>query len=107
MFLSLGSVVLNFGILLIYCLGALLPWRFVSTLAPIFYFLFFIALWRIPEPKPPQRQKGTQEDTREALMRYLVCVIISLLYVVMLEGRRMLTRKSFRCRTPGNSQVTD
>ena len=74
MFLSLGSVVLNFGILVVYCLGALFPWRFVSMLAPIFYFLFFIALWTVPQPQPkPQlSHRGTEEDASEALTRYLV-----------------------------------
>ena len=69
MFLSLGSVVLNFGILVIYCLGALLPWRFVSMLAPLFYLLFFIALWMIPEPKPPRSHRGEDDGTMEALTR--------------------------------------
>ena len=94
MFLSLGSVVLNFGILVIYCLGAFFPWRFVSTLAPIFYFLFFIALWRIDEPEPNPTHRRTQEDSegfRNSLMRYLFTSLSpsSQLYVVILvKGRR-------------------
>ena len=69
MFLSLGSVVLNFGILIIYCLGAFFPWRFVSSLPPLFYILFFIALWGIDEPEPNLIHRRTQEEIRNPLMR--------------------------------------
>ena len=79
MFLSLGSVVLNFGILIIYCLGAFFPWRFVSSLPPLLYILFFIALWRIDDHKHNLIRRRTQEESegiRKALVRYLVYIII-------------------------------
>merc|ERR1711953_694707 len=38
-------------------------------LAPLLYLLFFIALWMIPEPKPPRSHRGEDEGTMEALTR--------------------------------------
>ena len=74
MFLSLGSVVLNFGILVIYCLGAFFPWRLVSSLPPLLYILFFIALWRVDDQlQPPRVHRRSQEDSEGiniSVMRY-------------------------------------
>ena len=97
MFLSLGSVVLNFGILIIYCLGAFFPWRFVSSLPPLAYILFFIALLGLDEPEPNLIHRRTQEEPEDIrntlLIRYLVYIVITLLYLVILEKARL--KKSF------------
>ena len=84
-FLSLFSLVEGSGILISYCLGAGLYWRFVSVIPPLLYLLLFTTLWRLPEsPLWLLSHRGT-EDCREALqwLRYLMVSIIILSPVML------------------------
>ena len=48
-FLSLYSLMLGLGILLCYCVGAGLYWRYVAALPPVLYLLLAAGLSRLPE----------------------------------------------------------
>ena len=48
-FLSLFSLMLGLGILLCYCVGAGLYWRYVASLPPVIYLLLAVGLSRVPE----------------------------------------------------------
>ena len=65
--MSLYGLMIGLGILAIYCLGAVLYWRFVSTIPPLLFLIFFATLWRVPEsPLWLLSHRGT-EDCRKAL----------------------------------------
>ena len=105
------ALMMGLGILVIYCLGAVLYWRFVSTIPLLLFLIFFTTLWRVPEsPLWLLSHRGT-DDCREALqwLRYLMVSMIILLYnsCLYVELLRMSVRRSVRYRKPRSSRVTD
>ena len=48
-FLSLYALMVGVGILLSYCLGAVLYWRYVASIAPVLYTILAFGLFLTPE----------------------------------------------------------
>ena len=48
-FLGLQALMVGVGILLCYCLGYGLYWRYVAAVPPILYLVLFVAYFLIPE----------------------------------------------------------
>lgn len=66
-FLSLYILMFGIGILLSYCMGAVLYWRYSAAIPCLLYLFLFIGLFRIPEsPIWLLGHKG-REDARKAL----------------------------------------
>ena len=74
-FLALFGLMFGIGILIFYCLGAVLYWRYVASLPPLLYFLLALGLFFPPEsPIWLLGHKG-ENEARSALvwLRYHGC----------------------------------
>ena len=58
----------SLGVLVIYCLGAPLYWRYVSSVPAVLYLLLLLALYRIPESPLWLLTHRGADQCREALV---------------------------------------
>jgi hypothetical protein len=68
MFSSVPFASYSFGILLVYALGSLLPWRYVAGLSTILPILSITIFFCLPESPVWLARNGKPERAREALL---------------------------------------